>query len=121
MAKNNDQFIIIQKRRKSNKIFLVFLGVLCFVAIYVPFFGSNLHYMTGTTFKLIFDYFGNFCLIIGSTLFIVIVLKIFFKQYSVKSWLFSGLLLWIGAFLTGISFEFMGILFGGTQPPQRYH
>jgi hypothetical protein len=121
MAKNSNQFIIIQKRRKSNKVFLAFLGILGFVAIYVPFFGSNLRYMTGTAFKLIFTNVGNFCLIVGGTLFVINILKIFYGQFKVKGLLMSALLLWIGAFLTGVSFEFMGIIFGGNQPPQGYH
>ena len=121
MAKNSNQFIIIQKRRKSNKVFLAFLGILGFVAIFVPFFGSNLRYMTGTTFKLIFNYTGNFCLILGGTLFLINILKIFYGQFKVKGLLISALLLWIGAFLTGIPFEFMGIIFGENQPPQGYH
>ena len=121
MAKNSNQLIIVQKRRKSNKVFLAFLGILGFVAIFVPFFGSNLRYLTGNAFNLIFTYAGNFCLIIGGTLFVISILKIFFGQFKVKSLVASGLLLWIGAFLTGAPFEFMGILFGGSQPPQGYH
>ena len=121
MAKNSNQYYIIQKRRKSNKVFLAFLGILGFVAIYVPFFGSNLRYMTGTTFRLIFTYVGNFCLTLGGALFLINILKIFFRKFSVKGLLASGLLLWIGAFLTGAPFEFMGIIFGGNQPPQGYH
>ena len=121
MAKNSNQFIIIQKRRKSNRVFLAFLGILGFVAIYVPFFGSNLRYMTGTAFKLIFTNVGNFCLIVGGTLFVINILKIFYGQFKVKGLFMSALLLWIGAFLTGVPFEFMGIIFGGNQPPQGYH
>jgi len=121
MSKNSDQLIIIQRKRKSNKVFLVFLGILGFVAIYVPFFGSNLRYMTGTTFRLIFTYVGNFCLTLGGTLFLINILKIFYRKFSVKGLLASALLLWIGTFLTGAPFEFMGIIFGGNQPPQGYH
>ena len=121
MAKENNQIIIIQKRRKSNRVFLAFLGILGFVAIFVPFFGSNLRYMTGTTFKLIFNYVGNFCLTVGSTLFLITILKIFYRKFSVKGLLASVFLLWIGAFLTGAPFEFMGIIFGGNQPSQGYH
>ena len=121
MARNSNQSIIIQKRRKSNRVFLAFLGILGFVAIYVPFFGSNLRYMTGTAFKLIFTNVGNFCLIVGCTLFVINILKIFYGQFKVKGLFMSALLLWIGAFLTGVPFEFMGIIFGGNQPPQGYH
>jgi peptidoglycan/LPS O-acetylase OafA/YrhL len=121
MAKNSNQFIIIQKRRKSNKVFLAFLGILGFIAIYVPFFGSNLRYMTGTAFKLIFTNVGNFCLIVGGALLAINILKVFGKKIDIKGFLVSILLLWIGAFLTGAPFEIMGFLFGGSQPPQGYH
>jgi len=121
MAKNSNQFIIIQKKRKSNKVFLAFLGILGFVAIYVPFFGSNLRYMTGTTFNLIFTFAGNFCLIVGGALLAINILKVFGKKIDIKGFTVSVLLLWIGAFLTGAPFEIMGFLFGGSQPPQGYH
>ena len=121
MAKNSDQFIIIQKKRKSNKVFLVFLGILGFVAILVPFFGSNLRYMTGTAFNLIFTYLGNFCMIVGGALLAINILKVFGKKISIKGFTVSVLFLWIGAFLTGAPFEIMGFLIGGNQPNQGYH
>jgi len=121
MAKNSDQIIIIQNKRKSNKVFLIFLGILGFVAIIVPFFGSNLRYMTGTAFNLIFTYLGNFCMIVGGALMAINILKVFGKKIDIKGFSVSVLLLWIGAFLTGAPFEFMGFLFGGSQPPQGYH
>lgn len=122
MTKNQDGALIIyQKKRKSNKIFIIFLGILGFVAIIVPFFGSNLRYMTGTTFKLFFTYLGNFCMILGGALLAINILKVFGKKIDITGFLASVLFLWIGAFLTGVSFEIMGFLFGGTQPPQGYH
>ena len=121
MAKNSDGIIILRKQRKANRTFLVFLGILGFVAIVVPFFGSNMRYMTGTFFKTIFVNVGQICLTIGGALFVINLLKIFFRKFSVKSMMFSCLLLWIGAFLTGIPFELFGIAIGGIQPPQGYH
>ena len=121
MAKNSDGIIILRKRRKANRTFLMFLGILGFIAIVVPFFGSNLRYMTGTFFKTIFVNVGQISLTIGGALFVINILKIFFRKFSVKSMMFSCLLLWIGAFLTGIPFELFGIAIGGTQPPQGYH
>ncbi|MHA2289326.1 MAG: hypothetical protein ACXABG_11130 [Promethearchaeota archaeon] len=121
MAKENDQYVIIQKKKKPNKTFLMFLAILGFVAIYVPFFGSNLRYMAGTTFKLIFNYLGNFCLILGGALLAINVLRVIGGKVYVKGFTVSVLFLWIGAFLTGASFEIMGFLFGGGQPPQGYH
>jgi len=121
MAKNSDGIIILRKQRKANRTFLMFLGILGFVAIVVPFFGSNLRYMTGTVFKTIFVSVGQIFLTIGSAMLVINILKIFFHRFSVKSMLASALLLWIGAFLTGIPFEFLGLVFGGGQPPQGYH
>ena len=121
MAKNRDGIIIIQKKRKANRTFLIFLGILGFVAVVVPFFGSNLRYMTGTFFKTIFVSVGQIFLTIGSALLVINILKIFFHKFSVKSMLSSALLLWIGAFLTGMPFEFLGWEFGVGAPPQGYH
>ncbi len=121
MVKYKDQIVIIQKRRKPNKTFLIFLGILGFVAIVVPFFGSNLRYMTGTFVKTIFVSVGQLFLTIGGTLFVINILGIFFHKFSFSKMLASALLLWIGAFLTGIPFEFLGFVFGGGQPPQGYH
>ena len=121
LAKNNDQIIIIQKKRKPNKVFLVFLGILGFVAVIVPFFGSNLRYTTGTIFNLLFTYLGNFCLIIGGVLLAFNVFRVIGGKIYIKGFVASVLLLWIGCFLTGVSFEIMGFLIGGSQPPQGYH
>ena len=121
MVKYKDQIVIIQKRRKPNKTFLIFLGILGFVAIVVPFFGSNLRYMTGTFVKTIFVSVGRIFLTIGGALLVINILRIFFRQFRVKSFLSSALLLWIGAFLTGVPFELLGIVIGGSQPPQGYH
>lgn len=121
MAKSSNGIIILRKQRKSNRTFLMILGILGFIAIIVPFFGSNLRYMTGTFFKTIFMSVGQIFLTIGGALFVINILKIFFHQFRVKSFLVSALLLWIGAFLTGVPFEFLGLVFGGSQPSQGYH
>jgi len=121
MVKYKDQIVIIQKRRKPNKTFLIFLGILGFVAIVVPFFGSNLRYMTGTFVKTIFMSVGQLFLTIGGALFVINILGIFFHKFSFSKLLASALLLWIGAFLTGVPFELLGIVIGGSQPPQGYH
>ena len=122
--KNKGDGIVIyhQKRRSPNKVFLAFLGILVFIAIYVPFFGSNLQYQTGTTFKYIFNMIGNLFLILGGASLIINILKVFAnKKISIGGFITSVLLLWIGAFLTGTSFTIMGFLIGGDRPPIGYH
>jgi len=121
MSKNKNNVYILRKQRKPNRTFLIFLGILGFVAIIVPFFGSNLRYMTGTFFKTIFMSVGQIFLTIGGALFAINILGIFFHKFSFSKMLTSALLLWIGAFLTGIPFELFGIVIGGSQPPQGYH
>ena len=121
MARNSNQYVIVQKRRKSNKAFLAFLGILMFVAIFIPFFGSTLRYSTGTAFRTIFTYVGNFCFTFGGAMFAISLLQVFFRRIKVKTLLLSALLMWIGAFLTGVPFELWGFSMGGKQPPQGYH
>jgi len=113
--------IYIQKKRSPNKVFLAFIGILVFIAVYVPFFGSNLQYQTGTTFKYIFNNIGNLCLMLGSAGLIISILKVFAKKISIGGFITSVLLLWIGAFLTGTSFTILGFLMGGDKPPIGYH
>jgi len=113
--------ILMPKKRRSNKTFLAFLAILGFVAFYVPVFGSNLQYQTGTTIKYIFNNFGYLCLVLGGTGFVVSILKVFLGKVSTKGILLSGLLLWIGAFLTDAPFVLLGIAFGGNHPVQGYH
>lgn len=121
MAKNREGIVILRKQRKSNRTFLTFLGILGFVAIIVPFFGSNLRYVTGSFFKTIFTSVGQICLTIGGALVAIGILKVFFRKFSVKTVLYGVLLLWIGAFLTGVSFDILGFTIGSTPPPQGYH
>jgi peptidoglycan/LPS O-acetylase OafA/YrhL len=122
--KNKGDGIVIyhQKRRSPNKVFLAFLGILVFIAIYVPFFGSNLQYQTGTIFKYIFNTIGTLFLVLGGISLAINILKVFAnKKISIGGFTISILLLWIGAFLTGTSFTIMGYLIGGDRPPIGYH
>ena len=92
-----------------------------FIAVYVPFFGSNLQYQTGTIFKYIFNTIGTLCLVLGMTGFIINMLKVFGKKISIGGFTVSILLLWIGAFLTDTSFILWGFLMGGDRPTIGYH
>ena len=122
MKNKGDRIIIYaQKRRSPNKAFLAFIGILVFIAVYVPFFGSNLQHQTGTIFKFIFNTIGTLCLVLGITSFIINILLIFLKKIRIGGFITSILLLWIGAFLTGTSFMIMGFLMGGDRPPIVYH
>lgn len=117
-----DRIIIYQpKKRRSNKTFLVFFAIFAFAALYVPIFGSTLRYQTGTAIKYIFNNFGYLCLVLGATGLLLNFLKVFGRRISYKGMLLSGLLLWIGAFLTDAPFVLLGIAFGGNETTQGYH
>ena len=120
MNKKDRIIIYTKKERSSNKVFLAFLGILGFIAVYIPFFGSNLQYQTGTLFKFIFNTIGTLFLVLGITGFIINVLLIFLKKVRIGGFIASVLLLWIGAFLTGTSFEIWGFLIGGGRPTIGY-
>jgi peptidoglycan/LPS O-acetylase OafA/YrhL len=114
--------IYIQKKRSPNKVFLAFIGILVFIAIYVPFFGSNLQYQTGTIFKYIFNTIGTLFLVLGGASLAFNILRVLGnKKIHIGGFIVSILLLWIGAFLTGTSFTIMGFLIGGDRPPIGYH
>lgn len=118
MAKN---VIILEKERNHSKLAWIFAGILGFVAIYVPFFGTNLRYQTGTVLKLIFNSIGTICLTFGPLLIAYGVIKIVFtKKLSVGSIFFGVLLLWIGCFLTDSTFDFMGMILGRKSQPIGY-
>ena len=87
----------------------------------MPVFGSTLQYQTGTAIKYIFNNFGYLCLVLGATGLLLNFLKVFGRRISYKGILLSGLLLWIGAFLTDAPFVLLGIAFGGSQTTQGYH
>jgi len=121
LSKKDRIVIYAPKKRRSNKTFLAFFAILGFVALYVPIFGSTLRYQTGTAIKYVFNNFGYLCLVLGATGLLLNFLRVFGRRISYKGILLSGLLLWIGAFLTDAPFVFLGIAFGGDHPVQGYH
>ena len=118
-----DGIIIVQERKHKTKTFtFVFIGILAFIAIYVPFFGFNLQYQVGTFFHFVFSKLGELCIWAGWILFGFSILgTIYSRKIYLKSMAFGILLLWIGAFLTGQAFELLGFQIGGEKPPDGYH
>ena len=121
MNRKDGIVILMPKKRRSNKTFLSFFAILAFVAVYATIFGSTIRYQTGTAIKYIFTNFGYLCLVLGATSLLLNFLRVFGKRISPKGILLSGLLLWIGAFLTDAPFVLLGIAFGGDHPVQGYH
>jgi hypothetical protein len=121
MTKHENVIVIYKEKRKYSKIAWIFAGILLFVAIYVPFFGTDLRYQTRTVLKLTFNYLGTVCLIFGPLLIAYAVVKVILsKRLSLGVLFFGVLLLWIGCFLTDTTYDFMGLLIGRKSPPQGY-
>ena len=117
----HENVIVIYKEKRHSKIAWIFAGILLFIAVYVPFFGTDLRYQTGTVLKLIFNYIGTVCLVFGPLLIAFSVIRLLLsKRFSLGAMFFGVLLLWIGCFLTDTTYDFMGLLIGRKNPSQGY-
>jgi hypothetical protein len=68
MAKIDKDTYILEEKNKFNYILWFFFGIIAFITIYFPFFGSNLRYQTGATFSGIFNTLGEICNYMGTIL-----------------------------------------------------
>ena len=117
----NKEIIVLHKEKGAKKSIWIVFGILVFAAIYVPFFGNNLRYQTGTMLKAVFTQIGTVFMFLGGVLIFFGILKLFMNRGISKNLLLGVLLLWIGAFMTGTAFDLFGFAFGGSTIPQGYH
>jgi ABC-type transporter Mla maintaining outer membrane lipid asymmetry permease subunit MlaE len=101
----------------------IFLAILAFVAVYMPFFGgSKLRYQLGEIFELVFNIVGMLCIFGGAILILLGILGLLGRKISIGKIIIGALLLWIGCWMTGIAFNFFGIDFGGSSSTAKgYH
>lgn len=120
MAKNDD-FIIINKKKGNNSILWFFFGIIGFILIYFPFFGSNLRYTTGTWFSNVFRLIGSVCYTFGVLLivwgFLILICTRSFKAVSIM--LVGFFLILIGSFW--LDPGTFGIFTNGKVVPKGYH
>ncbi len=118
----NDNLILIYQKKHSRKTHWVFIGIILFIAIFMPIYGTALRYEVSSTLRFIFGAVGELCLTFGMVLTMLsVVFSIFSKKFYLKSFIFGIVLLWIGAFMTDTQFSLFGYLFGANSPPQGYH
>lgn len=65
MPNEEDYIIIKEKKKSSNWMYLVLFGIILFLMVYFPFFGSNLRYKFGVYFSLIFNTIGTLLIFLG--------------------------------------------------------
>ena len=119
----NERTIIVVGKRGSHKLYWLFLGILLFLVVFVPIYGTTLRYDVSITLRVIFSVFGDLCLTFGGVLTALSILFSILSRRKIylKSFIFGVVLLWIGAFLTDSQFSFFGYLFGGNKPDPGYY
>lgn len=118
---NKDDIIIINRKKKTNFILWFFFGFIGFIAIYFPFFGSNLRYTTGTYFSGIFKLIGTVCYTLGILVmawgFLMLICTRSLKAVSFM--LFGFFLVLIGSFW--LDPGTFGIITQGKAVSKGYH
>ena len=124
MAFNDETYIL--KKKKNTFVYWAFFGLIGFLVIYFPLYGTALRYQTGSLFNgtldSIFGFigpiittFGGYMLIFG--FFSLICGK---RMGGVKVMLVGVIFLYIGGFCVGTNY--MAYFTGGaTEVPQGYN
>ena len=112
--RNKEQYYYVeQSKGKRSFAFWAFIGIILFIAVYMPFFGMNLRYKLGNLFDFIFNFIGTISLLAGFFYFIMGVVKFFTGGRRFISNIAIGLiLLWIGSWLTGTIILLLGAQIG---------
>ena len=113
---NQNYMVISTGEKKSKTTLYVFFGICVFILFFFPFFGLNLRYQIGTSLRLIISGMGKFCLAFGALFLGVAIIGLFTRGRNWPKYLVLGLvLLWIGAWCTGVIVEFFGITIAGPN------
>jgi hypothetical protein len=120
----SDKYIVVRtEKEKSFKwIYWVFFGIIAFIAVYLPFIAPNLKFQVGSVLSQIFVTMGAFCVFFGGVYIIFGIVGVFLKTRGwIRKFFLGILLLWIGFYMTGTSFNLFGFILGTPQPPQGYY
>jgi len=114
-----DDIIVYEDGKKHSKYFyVIFFGIIMFVVLYFPLFGSSMRYEYGRSFSLIFSSIGTILVYLG-TIYILIGVLSFFNMNPGKGFRF----LILGVILLSFAAWFLipGSV-GTDQPvPKGYH
>ena len=114
-----DDIIVYEDSKNHSKYFyVIFFGIIMFVVLYFPFFGSSMRYEYGRAFSLIFSSIGKILIFLG-TIFLLLGILSFFNMNPVKAFRF----LIMGVILLSFAAWFLipGSV-GTDQPvPKGYH
>ena len=114
-----DDIIVFEERKKHSKyVYVIFFGIIMFVVLYFPFFGSNMRYEYGRSFSLIFSSIGTILIYMG-TIFLLIGILSFFNMNPGKGFKF----LILGVILLSFAAYFLipGSVGTDQAVPKGYH
>ncbi len=115
MSKANYYVISGGKTKKKTGVYVLF-GIAVFVLFFFPFFGLTLRYQLGTFLSQIIGGLGTFSLAIGAMCLGIGIIGVFTNLRHWPKYVMIGIvLLWIGAWCTGVIVEFFGITIGGPD------
>ena len=102
--RNRNDYVILERKGRGVKwVYWIFFGIIGFIAIYVPFFGTNLRYQMSFGFSKVFNIMGTLAMVIGGLMAFFGFAKIFVGgKGGIKSLILGGLMLWIGCWCLGI-------------------
>jgi len=122
MASKNDYIIVQEKKDKgTKKIFLLFFGILAFIAIYFPLFGANMRYQTGSLLSQTFDIIGKLCIAIGGIMVVWGLLNLLCRRSmgGAALMIMGAILLFIGGWFAAPGT--IGMMTTGKEVPKGYH
>ena len=124
IARKGD-YIIVDKENSSGgttkAVFWIFFGIVGFIAIYMPFYGTNLRYQVGGAFSNTFNTIGVILFTLGTLMMLWGLLILFCgKNLSgIKLMLLGFLICYIGGFF--LAPATLGSSSSGKDIPQGYH
>ncbi len=127
MAKNEEKFMIIGKKKDRSTLFQwILVGILVFIAVYMPFFGANLRYQTSSILKTVMNVAGTWILTIGGFMVAFGFIGCLMRSSHWMEWLIvGGIMIWVGSWLTGAPFALIDIFFSsesaGSSGGGGYH
>jgi len=119
---HKDDYIIIEKSsNRSKSVFWIFFGILGFIAIYMPFYGANLRYQTGTMFSKTFNFIGTTLMVLGGLMLIWGLFSLFCGSTSggIKLMILGVLLIIIASYFLAPATIVASS--SGREAPQGYH
>jgi len=109
-------------RRRTGRLTYFVIGMVLFIVVFMPIYGTTLRYFIGTSFRLVFDYLGNVFQSVGIVVLVIVFMQLLvYHKISPGGMIIGLILLYMGAFLTGGTLVMFGqTLYQPTNTP-GYH